>query len=78
MPDKLIKIINNDNFVENKHQYLRKGAIVKSIKEGGLNAIDFDPMNGTIKLKWLQCFIKKYIIFHSQMFLEKYRCLLSS
>lgn len=32
---------------------------MKSVEEGGLNAIDFDPMNGTIKLKWLENFLRK-------------------
>lgn len=34
------------------------GRKVKSLEEGGLNMIDFVPMNGTLKLKWLQLFIK--------------------
>ncbi len=62
IPDKLIKEINHNNFNfiwKNRHHYIRRGDIVKSIEEGGLNVIDFDPMNGTIKLKWLQNFVKK-------------------
>lgn len=31
--------------------------MVKSIEEGGLNAIDFSVMNGALKLKWLSSFI---------------------
>lgn len=60
IPDKLIK--KNSHFqcyMNNKHNYLRKEDIVKSIEEGGLNAIDFDPVNGTINLKRLQYFIRK-------------------
>lgn len=44
---------NNFNFIsKNKHHYLRKGDVVKSITEGGLNAIDYEAMNRMIKLKW--------------------------
>jgi len=62
IPDKLIKKINEDNFNfiwKNKYNYINKSDTVKPAKEGELNAIDFDPMNGTIKLKWLQNFIIK-------------------
>ena len=62
IPDKLIKKINQDNFNfiwKNKYHYIRKSDIVKSAEDGGLNVIDFDPMNGTIKLKWLQHFIRE-------------------
>ena len=31
--------------------------MVKSIEEGGLNALDFSVMNGVLKLKWLNSFI---------------------
>lgn len=66
IPDKLIKKINQDNFNfiwQNKYHYVNKSDTVKPAKEGGLNAIDFDTMNGTIKLKWLQNFIIKGGIF---------------
>lgn len=54
IPDNMIKSINQIifNFIwKNRHHYIRKGDLVKSLEEGGLNAIDFDPMNGTLKLK---------------------------
>lgn len=60
IPPKTIKIIDqlNFNFIwRNKTLYIRKGEVLKSYDEGGLNAIDFDSMNGTLKLKWLQSFI---------------------
>ncbi len=31
---------------------------MKPISEGGLNVIDFDVMNGTLKLRWLQAFLR--------------------
>lgn len=31
--------------------------MIKSVEEGGLNAIDFLVMNGALKLKWLKSFI---------------------
>lgn len=30
----------------------------KSVEEGSLNVIDLETMNGSIKLRWLQTFIK--------------------
>ena len=63
VPDHIIKIINQNNFHfiwKNRHHYIRKNDVMKSLEEGGLNAIDFDPMNGSLKLKWLQSFIKQY------------------
>lgn len=62
IPDNIIKIINQNNFNfiwKNKHHYIRKNNVIKSLEDGGLNAIDFDPMNGSLKLKWLQTFIKQ-------------------
>uniref|UniRef100_A0A1A7XB67 Reverse transcriptase domain-containing protein n=2 Tax=Iconisemion striatum TaxID=60296 RepID=A0A1A7XB67_9TELE len=62
IPQNVIKQIsqNNFNFIwKNRHHYIRKNDIVKSIEEGGLNAIDFDPMNGSLKLRWLQNFITR-------------------
>lgn len=32
--------------------------MIKHYEEGGANAIDFDVMNGVLKLKWLRSFIK--------------------
>ena len=58
--DKMAKLINNLNFKfiwKNKCQYIRRADVVKSIEEGGLNAIDFSVMTGALKLKWLSSFI---------------------
>lgn len=57
--DNLITSTNQTNFNfiwENRHHYLRKGDVVKSLEEGGLNVIDYEAMNGVIKLKRLQKF----------------------
>lgn len=59
--DNMMKKINQNhyNFIwKNKYHYIRKNDIVKSLQDGGLNVIDFESMNGTIKLKWLQSFLK--------------------
>ncbi|OOO00292.1 MAG: hypothetical protein ATN35_08065 [Epulopiscium sp. Nele67-Bin004] len=61
IPDSLIKAINQTNFNfiwRNKHHYLRKGDSVKPLEEGGLNVIDYEVMNGMIKLKWLKHFLQ--------------------
>ena len=58
---RMIKAINkvNLNFIwRNKCHYIRKNDTVKDYEEGGVNAIDFDIMNGVLKLKWLQSFLK--------------------
>ncbi len=31
--------------------------MVKNYEDGGLNVIDFDIMNGVLKLKWLKSFL---------------------
>lgn len=59
---KLIKSINNLNFRfiwRNKCHYIKKNDMIKNYEEGGANAIDFDVMNGVLKLKWLRSFIRK-------------------
>lgn len=56
-----IKAINKLNFDfiwRKKYHYIRKNDIIKEYEDGGLKAIDFDIMNGVLKLKWLQSFIK--------------------
>lgn len=56
---KKIKVINKLNFDfiwKMKSHYFVKVIWLK-IMEGGLKTIDFDFMNGVIKLKWLQSFI---------------------
>lgn len=58
--DKMINLLNSLNFKfiwKNKCQYIRRADMVKSIEEGGVNAIDFSAMNGALKLKWLSSFI---------------------
>jgi len=50
--DNWIKDINQIQFKflwKHKHHYIRKSDVVKPISEGGLNFIDFDVMNGTLK-----------------------------
>lgn len=37
--------------------YIHKNYMIKDYEEGGLKTIDFDIMNGVIKLRWLQSFI---------------------
>ena len=57
---RMIKSINTINFKfiwKNKCQYIRKDDMVKLYEEGGVNAIDFEVMNGVLKLKWLKAFV---------------------
>lgn len=56
-----IKEINriHFNFIwKNKHHYIKKGDLWKDYGDGGLKAIDFEIMNGVLKVKWLQSFLK--------------------
>lgn len=53
IPNHLMKSINqtNLNFIwKNKHHYLRKGDVVKSLDEGRLKVTDSEAMNGMIKI----------------------------
>ena len=62
IPPKLIKEMNRIHFKfiwKNKHHYIRKGDLLKNYEEGGIKAIDFEIMNGTLKIKWLQSFLRK-------------------
>lgn len=57
---KRIKAVNKLNFDfiwKMKSHYIRKSDMIKDYEEGGLKTIDFDIMNGVIKLRWLQAFI---------------------
>lgn len=57
---RMIKKINTVNFKfiwRNRCQYIRKIDLVKNYEDGGLNAIDFDIMNGVLKLKWLKSYL---------------------
>lgn len=69
IPDQYIKKINKiqyDFIWNNKQHLIRKNDLVKPIEEGGLNVIDFDVMNGVIKLQWLKKFlIKKNSVWFS-------------
>ena len=61
IPNKLIKSINqiNLNFIwRNKPHYMKKSDMIKEIKDGGLKVIDFDCLNGTLKINWLKFWIK--------------------
>lgn len=41
----------NFNFIwKNRHHYLRKRDVLKSLEEGDLNVIDYEAMNGVVKL----------------------------
>uniref|UniRef100_A0A3P9J195 Reverse transcriptase domain-containing protein n=1 Tax=Oryzias latipes TaxID=8090 RepID=A0A3P9J195_ORYLA len=66
IPNKMIKSINQMtfNFIwRNKPHYMRKNYMVKEFKDGGLKVIDFDSLNGTLKINWLKSWIK-----HNQSF----------
>uniref|UniRef100_A0A8C6WYS4 Reverse transcriptase domain-containing protein n=1 Tax=Neogobius melanostomus TaxID=47308 RepID=A0A8C6WYS4_9GOBI len=57
---KMIKATNNIhfNFIwRNKCHYISKDDMIKSYQDGGGNAIDFDTMNGILKLKWLKTWL---------------------
>lgn len=41
-----------------KKHYISKGNLTKPFEEGGLQAIDFECLNSTLKLNWLKSFIK--------------------
>lgn len=54
-----MKSIHQTNFIwRNKHHYLRKGDWVKPLDEGGLNGIDYEATNGSMKLKRLKPFLQ--------------------
>lgn len=61
IPPKIIKEINkvNFNFIwKNKHHYIRNRDLIKDYEEGGIKAIDFEIMNGMLKINWLRPFLK--------------------
>lgn len=44
---------------------MKRVEMTKDFKDGGLQAIDFDSINGTLKIKWLKSFVNnKNIWFH--------------
>lgn len=58
--NRAIKIINQINFDyiwRKKVHYIKKGIIIKDFENGGLQAIDFDCINGTLKINWLKSFL---------------------
>lgn len=60
---KIIKEINklNLNFIwKNEHHYIKKGDLLKNYEDGGIKAIDFEIMNGVLKIKWLQILPKEW------------------
>ena len=62
IPPRLIKEINRTNFNfiwKNKHHYIRNRDMIKDYEDGGTKAIDFEIMNGILKIKWLRSFFQK-------------------
>lgn len=55
---KAINKLNLDFIWRKKYHYIRKNDIIREYEDGGLKAIDFDIMNGVLKLKWLQSFVR--------------------
>lgn len=61
VPKSAIKSINQINFDfiwKRKTHYIRQGNLVKQYEDGGLQAIDFDSLNGTLKINWLRSFLR--------------------
>lgn len=55
--NRAIKKINQINFGyiwKKKTHYMKKVEMIKQYKEGGLQAIDFDSINETLKMNWLK------------------------
>ncbi|XP_013880656.1 uncharacterized protein LOC106529713 [Austrofundulus limnaeus] len=58
--NRAIKKINQVNFNyiwRKKTHYIKKTVLAKKYEDGGLEAIDFDYMNGTLKINWLKSFL---------------------
>lgn len=61
MPKTSIKTINQINFEfiwKKKTHYIKKGNLTKPFEEDGLQAIDFETLNATLKLNCLKSFLK--------------------
>uniref|UniRef100_A0A3B3IJR3 Reverse transcriptase domain-containing protein n=1 Tax=Oryzias latipes TaxID=8090 RepID=A0A3B3IJR3_ORYLA len=61
VPKQAIKSINqvNFNFIwKRKTHYVKQGTLTKKYEDGGLQAIDFNSLNGTLKINWLKSFIR--------------------
>ena len=57
IPNKAIKVVNQINFDyiwKKKMHYIKRTEMTKEYKDGGLQAIDFDSINGTLKMNWLK------------------------
>ncbi len=63
-----IKKNQSDNFGyiwKKKTNYIKKVEMIKQYKDGGLQAIDFDSINGTLKINWLKSLLNnKKFWFH--------------
>ncbi|KAF7643665.1 hypothetical protein LDENG_00235560, partial [Lucifuga dentata] len=60
VPNRAIKKINQVNFDKiwkKKTHYIRRVEMIKDFKDGGLQAIDFDFIHGTLKINWLKGFL---------------------
>lgn len=60
IPNKVIKKINQVNFDyiwRKKVHYIKRANLTKDFKDGGLQAIDFECINGTLKINWLKSFL---------------------
>ena len=61
IPPRIIKEINRTNFNfiwKNKHPYIRNRDKIKDYEDGGMKAIDFEIMNGILKIKRLRSFLR--------------------
>lgn len=57
----IVKTINKLNFDfiwRNKCHYIAKQDLIRTYEDGGGNAIDFDCMNGMLKIRWLENYIQ--------------------
>uniref|UniRef100_A0A3B3D2N2 Reverse transcriptase domain-containing protein n=1 Tax=Oryzias melastigma TaxID=30732 RepID=A0A3B3D2N2_ORYME len=61
VPKQAIKSINQINFKfiwKRKTHYIKQGNLTKKYEDGGLQAIEFNSLNGTLKINWLKSFVK--------------------
>uniref|UniRef100_A0A1A8EWE2 Reverse transcriptase domain-containing protein n=1 Tax=Nothobranchius korthausae TaxID=1143690 RepID=A0A1A8EWE2_9TELE len=59
IPNRAIKKINQINFDyiwRKKMHYIKRAEMTKEYKDGGLQGIDFEIMDGTLKINWLKSF----------------------
>lgn len=54
---KKVNQINFDYIWKKKMHYVKRMEMTKKYKDGGLQAIDFDSINGTLKINWLKSFL---------------------